>query len=346
LSSPFVTVLIDTYNYGHFIDQAIESVLSQDFPPDQMEVLVIDDGSTDDTAARVKKYGPRVQYFCKTNGGQASAFNFGFAKARGEIIAILDADDYWFSDRLSTVVAEFEKHAEAGMVYHPLREFHVETGEYREAVYTPISGFVPSSIKQLVLFDGVMTTSSYRREILAQLLPIPETLRIQADAYIGSLAVFLAPVICIGRPLGIYRIHGKNLYFQAAGVAETKRLLRRIETRREIVKGMTEWFVLHGYDTRQPEVRVSLTKWVLLLERDEFQLSPPGRIRFFRHLMKAYRQQSPLMTRRIRAVNCFNAVGVLIVGYGKFHALDENRERITRWLRHAVGLRHEKVRLS
>ena len=54
--TPLVTVLIDTYNYGHFVEQAIESVLSQDFPPEQMEVLVVDDGSTDDTSERVKKF--------------------------------------------------------------------------------------------------------------------------------------------------------------------------------------------------------------------------------------------------------------------------------------------------
>lgn len=346
MPEPQVSVVIDTYNYGRFVEEAIESVLSQDFPAGRMEILVVDDGSTDDTAERVKKYGARLQYFQKPNGGQASAFNFALARARGKIIAFLDGDDYWFPDRLRTVIAEFEKHPEVGMVYHPLREYHMETGEFREQVFEFISGFVPSSIEQVIRFDGVMTTSSFRREILDQLLPIPEPLRIQADAYLGNLAIFLAPVVAIDRPLGIYRIHGKNLYFQTTGDAEAKRLLRRIETRREIVKGMAGWLTSHGYDTRRPEIRAALTRWVLLAERDEFQLSPPGRIRFFRHLLKAYRQQSPLMTPRIRAVNYFNAVGVLIVGYGKFHALDENRERITRWLRHAFGLRHEKVRLS
>jgi glycosyltransferase involved in cell wall biosynthesis len=331
---PQVSVVIDTYNYGHFVEEAIESVLSQDFPADRMEILVVDDGSTDDTAERVKKYGARLQYFQKPNGGQASAFNFGLARARGKIIAFLDGDDYWFPDRLRTVIAEFEKHPEAGMVYHPLREYHMETGEFREAVFTPISGFVPSSIKQVILFDGVMTTSSFRRGILDQLLPIPEALRIQADAYLGNLAMFLAPVVAIDRPLGIYRIHGKNLYYQNTGDAEAKRLLRRIETRREIVKGMTGWLTSHGYDIRRPEIRAAITRWVLLWERDEFQLARPGRIRFFLHLLKSYRQQSPLMTPRIRVVNYFNALGVLIVGYGRFHSLDENREKITRWLRH------------
>src|SRR6266436_367397 len=80
-----ITVLITTHNYGHFIEHAIDSVLSQDFPLEQVQILVVDDGSIDDTRDRVKKYGSRVEYFYKPNGGQASALNFGFAHARGEI---------------------------------------------------------------------------------------------------------------------------------------------------------------------------------------------------------------------------------------------------------------------
>src|SRR5271169_1494414 len=72
-----VTVVVDTYNYGHFIEEAVDSVLAQDFPPEQIEILVVDDGSADDTAVRVRKYGDRIQYFCKPNGGQASTLNFG-----------------------------------------------------------------------------------------------------------------------------------------------------------------------------------------------------------------------------------------------------------------------------
>jgi len=334
MSKPKVSVVIDTYNYGHFIEEAIESVLSQDFPSDQMEVIVVDDGSTDDTSERVKQYGSKIEYLQKSNGGQASAFNYAVARTRGEIIAFLDGDDYWFPDRLRTVVATFEKHPEVGMVYHPLKEYHVETGEFREARFTPISGFVPSSIKQVILFDGVMTTSSFRRDIIDQLLPIPETLRIQADAYLGNLAIFLTPVVAIDRPLGIYRIHGKNLYFKNPENVDPERLQRRIKTRREIVNGMTLWLTSHGYDIRLPKIRVALMRWVILLERDEFQLSPPGRIRFFRHLLKSYRQQSPLMTPRIRAVNYFNAIAMLFVGYARFDSLDKNREKLTRWLRH------------
>src|SRR5262249_10958278 len=98
-----VTVLVDTYNYGQYIEDAIDSVLAQEFPPEQREILVVDDGSTDDTAERVRKYGDRIQFFCKPNGGQASALNFGIARAQGEIVALLDGDDYWLPGKLQRV---------------------------------------------------------------------------------------------------------------------------------------------------------------------------------------------------------------------------------------------------
>jgi glycosyltransferase involved in cell wall biosynthesis len=338
MSEPRVTVVIDTYNHGHLIEEAIDSVLSQEFPADQMEILVIDDGSTDDTAERVKKYGARLEYFRKPNGGQASAFNLGVPRAQGEIVALLDGDDYWLPDKLRSIVAEFDAHPETGLVYHSLREYCANTGKFQELVFTPISGFLPSDIKQVILFDWMYTSCiSFRRDLLEQFLPIPEGLRIQADGYLCVLAMLFAPIIAIERPLGIYRIHGKNLFSNIPGETDARRVQRRIDSSREMVKALTVWLTSHGYDIRRPEARMSILRWVLMAEREEFLLSPPGRMTFFLHLLKSFRQQEPLMTPRIRAVNYFNAAGALIVGYGRFHMLDENRKKITRCLRQGIG---------
>ena len=76
---PNVTVLIDTYNHERFIERAIASVLEQDMPMDGVEILVVDDGSTDRTPEIVRRFEPRVRLIRKPNGGQASAFNLGFA---------------------------------------------------------------------------------------------------------------------------------------------------------------------------------------------------------------------------------------------------------------------------
>jgi len=104
MKAPFFTVLIDTYNYGEYIEQAVSSALAQDFPGEQREILVVDDGSTDDTQERLRKFGESIRYLWKPNGGQASAFNFGFEHARGEVIALLDADDVRLPGKLRRVI--------------------------------------------------------------------------------------------------------------------------------------------------------------------------------------------------------------------------------------------------
>ena len=130
MGGPYVSVLIDTYNCGRFIEQAIESVLSQDYALEQVEILVVDDGSTDDTAERVKKYGAKIRYLRKENGGQASALNLGFAESRGEIVAILDGDDWWAQGKLRTVLKALEENPQMAAVGHGYHEFQ-ETQEVR-----------------------------------------------------------------------------------------------------------------------------------------------------------------------------------------------------------------------
>src|SRR2546422_11568885 len=95
MKAPFFTVLIDTYNYGEFIEEAVSSVLGQDFPAEQREILVVDDGSIDDTRERLQKYGGEILYLRKQNGGQALAFNYGFVDSRGKVIALLGGGDAW-----------------------------------------------------------------------------------------------------------------------------------------------------------------------------------------------------------------------------------------------------------
>src|SRR2546428_8169406 len=114
MKAPFFTVLIDTYNYGEFIEEAVSSVLGQDFPAEQREILVVDDGSIDDTRERLQKYGGEILYLRKQNGGQASAFHFWFEHARGKVIPLLDADDAWLPGKVGRGYAEIERPPTAG----------------------------------------------------------------------------------------------------------------------------------------------------------------------------------------------------------------------------------------
>jgi glycosyltransferase involved in cell wall biosynthesis len=336
MSKPLVSVLIDSYNYGHFIEEAIESVLAQVFPREQMEVLVVDDGSTDDTAARVKKYGDRVQYFYKPNGGQASAFNFGFAKARGEIIALLDADDYWLPGKLGRIVEEFEKHPEAGMVYHRLQELDVQSGQRREGSFTAISGFVARNRKDLLRYILYPTSSlAFRRRSIEALLPIPEGLTIQADSHLSGLIIFVAPVVAIEEALAVYRVHGGNLFHSPGAQFSADRTRRRVETFQTLAEGMKEWLASNRRDVSQRDVRAFLAQWQLTWEADEFTISTPGRLRIFWHLWRYNYYFAPRLSWRHLLVNYINAFGSLMLGYRHLHLIDE-------W----IGAMKQRVRSS
>src|SRR5260370_2389638 len=113
---PLVTVLVDTFNHEKYIDQAVESVGEEGLSRGELEIVVVDDGSTDGTASIVEKFAPRVKHVRKKNGGQASAFNAGFAESRGEIVAILDGDDWWARGKLAAVAEALEKNPEVAAV--------------------------------------------------------------------------------------------------------------------------------------------------------------------------------------------------------------------------------------
>src|ERR1700740_3253440 len=113
---PLITALVDTYNHERYIEQALVSVLEQGLSPSELEIVVVDDGSTDRTPEIIQKFLPRVKYLRKRNGGQASALNAGFAAANGEIVAILDGDDWWAEKKLTTVIDALEKNPEAAAI--------------------------------------------------------------------------------------------------------------------------------------------------------------------------------------------------------------------------------------
>lgn len=113
---PSVSAIIPTYNRSSLVKEAIESVLRQSHT--DFEVIVVDDGSTDNTRSVVAQIlDHRIRYFRKDNGGQSSALNLGFVKAKGEYIAYLDSDDIWPPDYLKTMVNELDTKKDYGVAY-------------------------------------------------------------------------------------------------------------------------------------------------------------------------------------------------------------------------------------
>jgi glycosyltransferase involved in cell wall biosynthesis len=110
-----VSVVIPTHNRAHIVGAAIESVLAQTH--EDVEVIVVDDGSTDDTRSAVERYGPRVRYVYQPNGGVSSARNRGFANVRGEFVALLDSDDAFVPWKLEAQVRFLQANSDVGMVW-------------------------------------------------------------------------------------------------------------------------------------------------------------------------------------------------------------------------------------
>ena len=120
-----VSVIIPAYNAENFISKAIESVLSQTFQ--DFEILVIDDGSTDQTKEVVAQYvcqfSEKVQYYYQTNKGPAAARNFGIAKAGGDFVSFLDSDDVWFDHKLEEQIRFFDAHPHYVMLYTDMKYY-------------------------------------------------------------------------------------------------------------------------------------------------------------------------------------------------------------------------------
>ena len=110
-----VSVVIPAYNAERFIAMSIDSALSQTSPP--KEIIVVDDGSIDNTRAIVARYGNKVRYIYQPNAGPAAARNMGVKEARGEWIGFLDSDDYWDQDHLEQLMRSAEAQKEAMLIY-------------------------------------------------------------------------------------------------------------------------------------------------------------------------------------------------------------------------------------
>ena len=229
LGKPFASVLIDTYNHERFIEEAIVSVLEQDFPASDREILVVDDGSTDRTPEIVRKFETGVRLLRKENGGQASAFNAGIPECSGEIVAFLDGDDWWERKKLSAVVAEFGSHPEIGTVGHGIIE--VDEGGKQLAVIAPRAD-CESRLRELKEARDFLTLRAFlgtsrlaiRKNILQQVGPLPCGLKIEADEFLATVATALGGARVLRETLTNYRYHSANLFqFDEWNAAKAKR---------------------------------------------------------------------------------------------------------------------------
>jgi glycosyltransferase involved in cell wall biosynthesis len=120
-TGPLVSVVMPVYNGERYLAQAVESVLTQSYQP--VELIVVDDGSTDNSAGVARRFGNALHYEYQANAGQSAARNRGVELARGPLLAFLDDDDYWSADKLRLQTDALEGDPSLEAVYGHVRQF-------------------------------------------------------------------------------------------------------------------------------------------------------------------------------------------------------------------------------
>jgi glycosyltransferase involved in cell wall biosynthesis len=223
--TPLVSIIINNYNYARFLNQSIDSALAQTYP--YVQVVVVDDGSTDFSRDIIAKYGSRIIAIYKENGGQGSAFNAGAAASRGQILCFLDADDVFHPGKVERIVQTFRERGlnSKPALMHNLLTIRNETGV--ELKGPTLSKTHPSPLNLYAFAKqhrflwqeaGPTSTISINRALAHLLFPIPEKdVRISADAFIVLGASLVAEVHSLPETLSIYRVHGKNQWYSGSG---------------------------------------------------------------------------------------------------------------------------------
>lgn len=157
--NPLLSCIVPVFNGERYLAEALDSIIAQDYRP--MEIIVVDDGSTDGTAEVAARYGDAVTYLSQPNAGPAAARNTGIKAAKGEFIAFLDADDLWVTDKLERQFARFEARPELGVCVAHSQNFWVpelKEEEQRlraEGAGEPQPGVLQSMLIRRGVFDTV-----------------------------------------------------------------------------------------------------------------------------------------------------------------------------------------------
>lgn len=215
-----VSVLINNYNYGRFIKETINSVLSQDY--DDLEVIVYDDGSTDNSLEILKEFCNKVKIISNNNYGkapslnQAHAIEEAFKLSTGEIICLLDSDDLFAPNKISCIVNDFKKNKKLVCVQHTFKLIDQNSALLNKRKRPIISGVkLPNAIYFTGRLDFFFTQTSglsFTRECLDKLLPFKEDnlLKLWPDLRLTREACFIGEILTLQKDLGFYRVHGSN----------------------------------------------------------------------------------------------------------------------------------------
>jgi glycosyltransferase involved in cell wall biosynthesis len=233
--NPTVSIVVNNYNYARYLPHAIDSTLAQTYP--HIQIVVVDDGSTDESRHVIESYGHRVVPLFKANGGQASAFNASLGVCTGDIVIFLDADDMLLSSAVEAVVQHFRQ---PGVVKVHSPMWVVDGHGHRTGAMVPGRALPEGDLRDRILQDGPQSCvapptsgNAWAKTFLEKVFPLPEDdkrLNVGAaswDNYLSALAPLFGNVAAVSTPQGLYRVHGRNDY---SGKTYYQTLKRNVET--------------------------------------------------------------------------------------------------------------------
>lgn len=237
-SKPLVSVILPVYNGARFLREAVDSVRAQDYEP--VEIIIIDDGSTDETPQVIASLGQSIVTCRQDNCGPGAARNRGLSLAKGEIVAFIDADDRWPAGKLTDQVGRLLSDPGLEIVQGRI-QFQLEPGA--EFPQLPYEGYAHQ------LTNSIFGAGVYRRSVFERVGPLDESLRIgdDMDWFLRAREHSVSMVIQERVSL-LYRVHGENLTrrmtFQTSNLSRI--LKRSLERRRQ---AGTEARQLPGWST-------------------------------------------------------------------------------------------------
>jgi glycosyltransferase involved in cell wall biosynthesis len=211
MKQPRVSVIIPNYNYAHYLPQTLESVLAQSYP--DVEIIVVDDGSSDDSRKVLEQFEGRVRLIEQQNRGVAAARNNGARQSSGQLIAFLDADDIWLPLKLERQVELFLSQPELGLVHCGVEEIDAE-GNHLSFRSDGLEGWVA---KELLLLERAVILGGgsglvVPRATFDALGGFNERLSTSADWDFFYRIAARQRVGFVPEPLLQYRIHGTNMH--------------------------------------------------------------------------------------------------------------------------------------
>ena len=220
MTDPLVSVIIPTYNRAGFVSQTLQSVLDQTY--ERMEIVVVDDGSIDNTREVLREYQDKIKYIYQERSERSKARNEGFRHSQGDYIAFLDSDDVWLPTKIQKQVQILNEKPDVGLVYVGVQFIDTEGNPYDEDVSwdKPTREELYEDLMTHNIVTGTTSSAMIRRTCLEKVGLFDESMNTCEDLDLYRRIARYYGFHKIDLPLVKFRIHPKNTQHNAGAMAK------------------------------------------------------------------------------------------------------------------------------